>query len=43
MNVLAVLKYIRNNTVIGLDKKLMVLSVTFFYVKLTQCLIKERD
>lgn len=38
MNVL-----VRNNKVIGLDEKLMVLSVTFFYIKLMHCLIKGRD
>lgn len=43
MNVLAALKCVRNNTEIGLDEKLMVLSVTFFYVKLMHCLIKGRD
>lgn len=43
MNVLAALKCVRNNKEIGLDEKLMVLSVTFFYVKLMHCLIKGRD
>lgn len=43
MNVLTALKCVRNNKEIGLDEKLMVLSVTFFYVKLMHCSIKGRD
>lgn len=42
MNVLAALKYVRNNKEIGLDEKRMVLSVTFFSIKLMHCLIKGR-